>query len=37
MELSKYMIDENGFLVDYVLSFKSPLNSKLRGWIEGKN
>ena len=33
----KYMIDENGFLVDYVLSFKSPLNSKITKWIEGKN
>ena len=32
----KYMIDENGFLVDYVLSFKSPLNSKITNWIEGK-
>lgn len=32
----KYMIDENGFLVDYVLSFKSPLNSKITKWIEGK-
>ena len=33
----KYMIDENGFLIDYVLSFKSPLNSKITKWIEGKN
>jgi glutathione peroxidase len=32
----KYMIDENGFLVDYTLSFKSPLSSKITKWIEGK-
>ena len=32
----KYMIDENGFLVDYALSFKSPLSSKITKWIEGK-
>ena len=32
----KYMIDENGFLVDYVLSFKSPFSSKITKWIEGK-
>jgi glutathione peroxidase len=31
----KYMIDENGFLVDYALSFKSPLSSKITKWIEG--
>lgn len=32
----KYMIDENGFLVDYALSFKSPLSSKITKWIERK-
>lgn len=32
----KYMIDENGFLVDYVLSFKSPNCSKITKWIEKK-
>lgn len=32
----KYMIDENGFLVDYVLSFKSPNCSKIVKWIERK-
>jgi len=32
----KYMIDENGFLVDYVLSFKKPNCSKITKWIEGK-
>lgn len=32
----KYMIDENGYLVDDVLSFKSPLTSKIIKWIEGK-
>jgi len=32
----KYMIDENGFLVDYVFSFKSPLSSKITKWIERK-
>jgi len=32
----KYMIDENGFLVDFALSFKSPLCSKITKWIEGK-
>lgn len=32
----KYMIDENGFLVDYALSFKSPLSSKITKWIEKK-
>jgi len=30
----KYMIDENGFLVDYMMSFKSPLSSKITKWIE---
>ncbi len=32
----KYMIDENGYLVDYTLSFKSPLSSKITKWIDGK-
>ena len=32
----KYMIDENGFLVDYALSFKSPLSSKITKWIDKK-
>ncbi len=32
----KYMIDENGFLVDYVLSFKSPNCKKIVSWIERK-
>lgn len=32
----KYMIDENGFLVDYVFPFKSPNCSKIINWIEGK-
>jgi glutathione peroxidase len=32
----KYMIDENGFLVGYALSFKSPLSSKITKWIEKK-
>ena len=32
----KYMIDENGFLVDYAMSFKSPLSSKITKWIEKK-
>jgi glutathione peroxidase len=32
----KYMIDENGFLVDYVLSFKSPNCSKIVNWIDRK-
>lgn len=32
----KYMIDENGHLVDYVLSFKGPNNDKIVNWIEGK-
>jgi glutathione peroxidase len=33
----KYMIDENGFLVDYVFSFKSPTSQKIVSWIEKKN
>lgn len=32
----KYMVDENGFLVDYVMPFKSPLSSAITNWIEGK-
>jgi glutathione peroxidase len=30
----KYLIDENGFLVDYYLPFKSPKSSKIIKWIE---
>lgn len=30
----KYMIDENGYLVDYAFPFKSPLSSKITKWIE---
>ena len=32
----KYMIDENGFLVDYVLPMKEPNCSKIINWIEEK-
>ncbi len=32
----KYMIDENGFLVDHVSSLKSPDCAKIVNWIEGK-
>ncbi len=32
----KYMIDENGFLVDYAFSFTSPSSSKIIKWIEGR-
>lgn len=32
----KYMIDENGYLVDYVLPFKSPDSGKITKWIESK-
>ncbi|MBC7696525.1 MAG: glutathione peroxidase [Burkholderiales bacterium] len=32
----KYMIDENGYLVGHVNSFKSPDCSKIINWIEGK-
>ena len=32
----KYMIDENGFLVGNVNSFKSPNCDKIVNWIEGK-
>jgi len=30
----KYMIDENGFLVDHVASFKSPDCNKITKWLE---
>ena len=32
----KYMIDENGYLVGHVASFKRPSCSKIIHWIEGK-
>lgn len=32
----KYLIDENGFLVGHVASFKSPDCKKILKWIEGK-
>lgn len=32
----KYMIDENGHLVDYALSITKPTSSKIINWIEGK-
>lgn len=32
----KYMIDENGYLVDYVMSYKGPDTDKIVKWIEGK-
>ncbi|MES2134001.1 MAG: glutathione peroxidase [Bacteroidota bacterium] len=32
----KYMIDENGFLVGHVASFKKPNCRKIVNWIEGK-
>jgi glutathione peroxidase len=32
----KYMIDENGFLIDYVSSYKKPTVKKIIKWIEGK-
>ena len=32
----KYMVDENGFLVDHLLSIKSPNCDKIVNWIEGK-
>lgn len=32
----KYLIDEKGHLVDYVLSFNSPTCSKIVNWIEAK-
>lgn len=33
----KYMIDENGFLVDFVYSYKKPNCSKIIKWIEKTN
>lgn len=30
----KYLIDENGYLVDYLLSFKKPDCNKITKWIE---
>ena len=33
----KYLIDENGFLVDYYLPFKSPKSNKIIKWIEKKS
>ena len=33
----KYMIDENGFLVDYLFSFKKPNCKKIVSWIEKNN
>lgn len=32
----KYMIDENGHLIDYVMSYKGPDTDKIVKWIEGK-
>ncbi|GIV27493.1 MAG: glutathione peroxidase [Bacteroidia bacterium] len=32
----KYLIDENGYLVDYYNSMVSPLSDKIVNWIEGK-
>jgi len=32
----KYMIDENGFLIDYVSSYKKPNVKKIIKWLEGK-
>lgn len=32
----KYMIDENGNLVDMVAPMESPMNDKIINWIEGK-
>jgi glutathione peroxidase len=32
----KYMIDENGYLVDCVMPFKKPDSRKIIRWIEGK-
>ncbi len=31
----KYMIDENGFLIGHLASFKSPDSKKIINWIEG--
>lgn len=32
----KYLIDENGYLVDYFNSTVNPLSEKITNWIEGK-
>lgn len=32
----KYMIDENGFLVDYLAPYRKPSSKKIIKWIEGK-
>lgn len=32
----KYLIDENGYLVDYYNSTINPLSEKITNWIEGK-
>lgn len=32
----KYLIDENGYLVDYFNSMTNPLSEKITNWIEGK-
>lgn len=32
----KYLIDENGHLVDYFSSMTNPLSEKITNWIEGK-
>lgn len=32
----KYLIDENGFLVDYLSSYRKPNSRKIIKWIEGK-
>ncbi len=33
----KYLIDENGYLVDYALSFKKPDCNKIIKWLESSN
>jgi glutathione peroxidase len=33
----KYLIDENGYLVDYFNSTVNPLSPKITNWIEGKS
>lgn len=33
----KYMVDENGFLVNYVFPFKKPSTKKIIRWLEKKN
>lgn len=32
----KYLIDENGFLVDYLPSYKKPTSKKIIRWLEGR-